>query len=226
MFIHKNLGRSLRFVMMTIAAVILSAGAILAQNVKVSGTVVDVNNEPLIGVYVMVQGTTTGTSTDVDGKYTLDCPGNANLVFSLMGMKEVVVPVNNKSVINVTMEEDAVLLEDVVVTALGIKKERKSLGYAVSDIKSDELMKNKTANPISSLSGKIAGVNITQAGGGAGSGAQIILRGGTSAAEGKDNQPLIVVDGIVYDNSSSVVGNSAFDGSMKSATTSSNCTTT
>ena len=222
MFIHKNLGRSLRFVMMTIAAVILSAGAILAQNVKVSGTVVDVNNEPLIGVYVMVQGTTTGTSTDVDGKYTLDCPGNANLVFSLMGMKEVVVPVNNKSVINVTMEEDAVLLEDVVVTALGIKKERKSLGYAVSDIKSDELMKNKTANPISSLSGKIAGVNITQAGGGAGSGAQIILRGGTSAAEGKDNQPLIVVDGIVYDNSSSVVGNSAFDGSMKSATTSSN----
>ena len=222
MFIHKNLGRSLRFVMMTIAAVILSAGAILAQNVKVSGTVVDVTNEPLIGVYVMVQGTTTGTSTDVDGKYTLDCPGNANLVFSLMGMKEVVVPVNNKSVINVTMEEDAVLLEDVVVTALGIKKERKSLGYAVSDIKSDELMKNKTANPISSLSGKIAGVNITQAGGGAGSGAQIILRGGTSAAEGKDNQPLIVVDGIVYDNSSSVVGNSAFDGSMKSATTSSN----
>ena len=222
MFIHKNLGRSLRFVMMTIAAVILSAGAILAQNVKVSGTVVDINNEPLIGVYVMVQGTTTGTSTDVDGKYTLDCPGNANLVFSLMGMKEVVVPVNNKSVVNVTMEEDAVLLEDVVVTALGIKKERKSLGYAVSDIKSDELMKNKTANPISSLSGKIAGVNITQAGGGAGSGAQIILRGGTSAAEGKDNQPLIVVDGIVYDNSSSVVGNSAFDGSMKSATTSSN----
>ena len=93
-------------------------------------------------------------------------------------MKEVVVPVNNKSVVNVTMEEDAVLLEDVVVTALGIKKERKSLGYAVSDIKSDELMKNKTANPISSLSGKIAGVNITQAGGGAGSGAQIILRGG------------------------------------------------
>ena len=113
MFIHKNLGRSLRFVMMTIAAVILSAGAILAQNVKVSGTVVDVNNQPLIGVYVLVQGTTTGTSTDLDGKYALDCPSNANLVFSLMGMKEVVVPVNNKSVVNVTMEEDAVLLEDL-----------------------------------------------------------------------------------------------------------------
>ncbi len=222
MFTQKNLSRSLRLVVMTLASLILTTGAIWAQNVKVSGTVSDVNGEPLIGAYVLLQGTATGTSTDVDGKYVIDVPANGTLVFQLMGMQDVVTPVNNRSVINVTMEEDAVMLEDVVVTALGIKKERKSLGYAVSDIKADELMKNKTANPISSLSGKIAGVNITQAGGAAGSGAQIILRGGTSAAEGKDNQPLIVVDGIVYDNSSSVVGNSAFDGSMKSATTSSN----
>jgi len=222
MFTQKNLSRSLRLVVMTLASLILTTGAIWAQNVKVSGTVSDVNGEPLIGAYVLLQGTATGTSTDVDGKYVIDVPANGTLVFQLMGMQDVITPVNNRSVINVTMEEDAVMLEDVVVTALGIKKERKSLGYAVSDIKADELMKNKTANPISSLSGKIAGVNITQAGGAAGSGAQIILRGGTSAAEGKDNQPLIVVDGIVYDNSSSVVGNSAFDGSMKSATTSSN----
>ena len=222
MFTQKNLSRSLRFVVMTLASLILSTGAIWAQNVKVSGTVSDVNGEPLIGAYVLLQGTSNGTSTDVDGKYVLDVPANGTLVFQLMGMQEQAIPVNNRSVINVTMQEDAVMLEDVVVTALGIKKERKSLGYAVSDIKADELMKNKTANPISSLSGKIAGVNITQAGGGAGSGAQIILRGGTSAAEGKDNQPLIVVDGIIYDNSSSVVGNSAFDGSMKSATTTSN----
>ncbi len=222
MFTQKNLSRSLRLVVLTLASLILSTGAIWAQNVKVSGTVSDINGEPLIGAYVLLQGTSTGTSTDIDGKYIIDVPANGTLVFQLMGMQEVTVPVNNRSVINVTMEEDAVMLEDVVVTALGIKKERKSLGYAVSDIKADELMKNKTANPISSLSGKIAGVNITQAGGGAGSGAQIILRGGTSAAEGKDNQPLIVVDGIIYDNSSSVVGNSAFDGSMKSATTTSN----
>ena len=222
MFTQKNLSRSLRFVVMALASLILSTGAIWAQNVKVSGTVSDVNGEPLIGAYVLLQGTSTGTSTDVDGKYVLDVPANGTLVFQLMGMQEQAIPVNNRSVINVTMEEDAVMLEDVVVTALGIKKERKSLGYAVSDIKADELMKNKTANPISSLSGKIAGVNITQSGGGAGSGAQIILRGGTSAAEGKDNQPLIVVDGIIYDNSSSVGGNSAFDGSTKSSTTTSN----
>lgn len=222
MFTQKNLSRTLRLVVMTLASLILSTGAIWAQNVKVSGTVSDVNGEPLIGAYVLLQGTTQGTSTDIDGKYVIDVPANGTLVFQLMGMQEQAIPVNNRSVINVTLEEDAVMLEDVVVTALGIKKERKSLGYAVSDIKADELMKNKTANPISSLSGKIAGVNITQSGGGAGSGAQIILRGGTSAAEGKDNQPLIVVDGIIYDNSSSVGGNSAFDGSTKSSTTTSN----
>ena len=222
MFTQKNLSRALRLVVMTLASLILTTGAIWAQNVKVSGTVSDVNGEPLIGAYVLLQGTTQGTSTDIDGKYVIDVPANGTLVFQLMGMQEQAIPVNNRSVINVTLEEDAVMLEDVVVTALGIKKERKSLGYAVSDIKADELMKNKTANPISSLSGKIAGVNITQSGGGAGSGAQIILRGGTSAAEGKDNQPLIVVDGIIYDNSSSVGGNSAFDGSTKSSTTTSN----
>lgn len=121
-----------------------------------------------------------------------------------------------------TIAEDNELLDESVVTALGIKRERKSLGYAVEDINASELMKNKTANAISSLSGKIAGVNITQSSGAAGSGAQIILRGGTSGSEGKDNQPLFVVDGIIYDNSTNVVGNSAFDGSMRSATTSSN----
>ena len=83
-------------------------------------------------------------------------------------------------------------------------------------------MKNKTANAISSLSGKIAGVNITQSSGAAGSGAQIILRGGTSGSENRDNQPLFVVDGVIYDNSSQVVGNSAFDGSGSGSTTTSN----
>ena len=144
MFTQKNLSRSLRFVVMTLASLILSTGAIWAQNVKVSGTVSDVNGEPLIGAYVLLQGTSTGTSTDIDGKYVLDVPANGTLVFQLMGMQEQAIPVNNRSVINVTMQEDAVMLEDVVVTALGIKKERKSLGYAVSDIKADELMKNKT----------------------------------------------------------------------------------
>ena len=221
MFLKKIGRHALRSVLMAFA-LLVPMGAVLAQNISVSGTVTDKNNEPLPGVYVVLQGTKTGTSTDADGSYVLSAPADGTLLFTSMGMKDVVVPINGKKVINVTMEEDALMLEDVVVTALGIKKERKSLGYAVTDLKSDELMKNKSANAITSLSGKIAGVNITQSSGAAGSGAQIILRGGTSGSEGKDNQPLFVVDGIIYDNSSNVVGNSAFDGSMRSATTSSN----
>jgi len=190
---------------------------------NVTGKVTDKNGEPVIGAYVLIQGTSTGTSTDIDGAYLIpSAPANGSLVFSSLGFKEVVVAINNRTVVNVVLEEEALFLEEMVVTAFGIKKERKSLGYAVEDLGSNELMRNKTANPISSLSGKIAGVNITQSSGAAGSGAQIILRGGTSGSEGKDNQPLFVVDGVIYDNSSNLVGNSAFDGSYRAATTTSN----
>ena len=213
--------RSLRFVVMTLVAMTLSLGA-WAQNVKVSGTVKDNSGEPLIGVYVLVQGTTAGTSTDFDGTYTLEAPANANLVFTLMGMTDQVVPVNNRSVIDVVMSEDAVLLGDVVVTALGIKKDRKALGYSVTEMKADELLKNKQTNVVNSLAGKIAGVNVTQGSGAAGAGSAIIIRGGNSASESSSNQPLFVVDGIVYDNSSTNGGNSGTDGVTQSATTFSN----
>ena len=213
--------RSLRFVVMTLVAMTLSLGA-WAQNVKVSGTVKDNAGEPLIGVYVLVQGTTTGTSTDFDGTYSLEAPANANLVFTLMGMVDQVVPVNNRSVIDVVMSEDAVLLDDVVVTALGIKKERKALGYSVTEMKAEELLKNKQTNVVNSLAGKIAGVNVTQGSGAAGAGSAIIIRGGNSASESRDNQPLFVVDGIIYDNSSPNGGNSGTDGVTSASTTFSN----
>ena len=222
MFIQKISSRSLRFVLMTVASMILSVGAIWAQNVKVSGTVTDKTGEPLIGVYVLVQGTTTGTSTDFDGKYVLEAPANGNLVFSLMGMAETVVAVNNRTVVDVVMEEDAVLLDDVVVTALGIKKERKALGYSVTEMKATELLKNKQTNVVNSLAGKIAGVNVTQGSGAAGAGSAIIIRGGNSASESRDNQPLFVVDRIIYDNSSPMGGNTGTDGMQATATTFSN----
>lgn len=176
----------------------------------------------MVGAYVLIQGTTNGTSTGINGEYSLDAPSDGTLVFTLMGMQNVTVPVNNRSVINVTMEEDAVLLEDVVVTALGIKKERKALGYSVTEMKSEELLKNKQNNVINSLAGKVAGVNVTQGTGSAGAGTQIIIRGGNSASESRDNQPLFVVDGIVYDNSSPSGGGSGTDGVTSSATTFSN----
>ena len=154
MFNHTFLSQSLRKAMMALAVVMISLSAVWAQNVKVTGTVTDNNGEPMIGVYVLVQGTTNGTSTDLDGKYSLNAASDATLVFSYMGYTDKVEAVNGRQVVNVTMSQDAVLLEDVVVTALGIKKERKALGYAIQDVKADELMKNMNS-PLATLSWKI-----------------------------------------------------------------------
>jgi TonB-linked SusC/RagA family outer membrane protein len=195
--------------------------AIVQQAGKtVTGIVVDVQGEPLIGVSVSVQGTNRGSATDVNGAYSIQVQGdNQTLRFTYIGYKAVTVTAD-KAVIDVTMEEDALALGEVVVTAMGIKKERKALGYSVQDMGAEEIGKNKTANILNSLSGKIAGVNITQTSGGAGAGANIILRGGTSLE--RDNQPLFVVDGIIYDNSTSINGNSGFDGAQSTNSTYSN----
>ena len=134
--------------------------------------------------------------------------------------KTIKVPASGK--VSVMLSEDSRSLGDVVVTAMGIKKERKALGYSVTDMKADELMKNKNTNVINSLAGKVPGVNITQSSGAAGAGANIVIRGANSTAEGRSNQPLFVVDGIIYDNSTSVVGNSGTDGMTRNATTFSN----
>lgn len=211
--------RYMRFIL-SVFALVLFSGSLVAQSIRITGKVIDKTNQPVIGVTVMVDGTRTGVATELNGSYAINAPGNAVLVFSAIGMKTQRIPVNNRSVIDVTLEEDALLLEDVVVTALGIKKEKKALGYAVQDIKSDEILKNKTSNVINSLSGKIAGVNVTQTSGSAGAGAQIVIRGGTSLE--RDNQPLFVVDGIIYDNSTPIGGNSGFDGATRGNTTNSN----
>ena len=193
----------------------------IAQTQKATGIVTDSNGEPLIGASVMVKGTTRGTTTDIDGKFSVNAAPGSSLVISYVGQATKVVKVGNTP-LTIALKATGEQLDEVVVTALGIKKDKKSLGYAVDDLNADELMKNKSANAINSLSGKIAGVNITQSSGAAGSGSQIILRGGTSGSESRDNQPLFVVDGVIYDNSSSVGGNSAFDGSTNASTTTSN----
>lgn len=195
---------------------------ITQQAKKITGKVVDAAGEPIIGASVLVKGAGTGAVTDMDGNFSVNAPTGSTLEVSFVGYKAVVVKVTTASSYAVTLQDDSQNLSEIVVTAMGIKKDRKALGYAVQDVNAEELMKNKQANVINSLSGKIAGVNVTQASGAAGGGSQIILRGGTSASESRDNQPLFVVDGVIYDNSSSVVGNSAFDGAMASTTTTSN----
>lgn len=187
---------------------------------EVTGIVYDSNGEPLIGAVVSVKGTNRGAATDADGKFRLQAKPGQVLVVSYVGAKTQEVAVGAARSYTVTLKSTTQNLDEVVVTALGIKKDKKSLGYAVDDLNADELMKNKSANAINSLSGKIAGVNITQTSGSAGAGSQIILRGGTSLE--RDNQPLFVVDGVIYDNSTSVVGNSAFDGTISTSTTNSN----
>ena len=149
MFVSKKLGRFLA----AMCAVVLTAGSLWAQNISVTGTVVDKSNEPIIGAYVVVEGTTIGTSTDADGAYRINVPSNGNLTFTCIGYKTQTVQVAGRNVINIILADDAEMLEGTIVTALGIRKEKKSLGYAVEDLSSTELMKNKTANPISSLSG-------------------------------------------------------------------------
>ena len=190
------------------------------QAKKITGTVVDSKGEPIIGASVLVKGTSNGTITDVDGNFSLNASQGSVLVVSYVGYTKKEISLGNAANYNITLAEDAQALSEVVVTAMGIKKERKSLGYAVDDVTAEELMRNKSVNPINSLAGKVAGVNITQSSGAAGAGSQIILRGGTSLE--RDNQPLFVVDGVIYDNSTSVVGNSAFDGTLATSSTNSN----
>lgn len=190
------------------------------KTATIHGTVLDENGDPAIGASVTVKGKKGGAATDLDGKFAISAVPGSTLQISYVGYTTVTTAAKEGMV--VTLTPDTENLQEVVVTALGIKKDRKSLGYAIDEVNADELMKNKSANPLSSLSGKVPGVNITQSSGAAGSGAQIILRGATSGSESRDNQPLFVVDGVIYDNSSAVGGNSAFDGSTNSSTTSSN----
>ena len=210
-----------RFVLLALALVFIS-GTLSAQNVRVTGKVIDTKGLPIPGATVLIEGTRTGVATDADGTFNIESPANATLHFSFIGMEDQIIPVDNRSTINVTMAESSVALEEVVVTALGIEKERKALGYSVQDIKSDEILKNKQTNIINSLAGKVAGVSITQSSGSAGSGSTIIIRGGNSASESRDNQPLFVVDGLIYDNSTVNSGNSGTDGVTKTATSFSN----
>lgn len=190
------------------------------QAKKITGKVVDAAGEPIIGASVLVKGTSTGAVTDVNGKFSVDAAVGSTLEVSFIGYKSVTIKVANATTYNVMLQDDSQSLDEVVVTAMGIKKDRKALGYAIDNVGAEELMRNKSANAINSLAGKVAGVTITQTSGAAGAGSQIVLRGGTSLE--RDNQPLFVVDGVIYDNSTSVIGNSAYDGMTASSTTNSN----
>lgn len=195
----------------------------MAQQKTITGKVTSSDDGmPIPGASVKIKGTNNGTQTSPNGTYSIVAKQGDVLQFIYLGMKTSEMVVGTSAVIDIALVSDSQALGEVVVTALGIKKEKRAVGYAVSDLNAEELMKNKNTNVINSLVGKVPGVNVTQFGGSAGAGASITIRGGTSSAEGRQNQPLFVVDGIIYDNTTSSTGNTGTDGLSRSNTTYSN----
>ena len=192
-----------------------------AQTKTISGKVTNASDgTSMSNVTVSIKGKAVSTQTNPDGSFTIKADPGDVLIFSTIGSKPLQQTVGSSSTVNIALSNSEEALTEVVVTAMGIKREKRALGYAVQDIKSDELMKNKNPNLINSLNGKIAGLNITNSGGSPGSSASIIIRGGTSLE--RDNQPLFVIDGMPIDNSTGVGDMSAFDGSTNISTTSGN----
>jgi TonB-linked SusC/RagA family outer membrane protein len=168
------------------------------QAQSISGTVSDENGVPLPGATVLVEGTQNGVSTDFDGNYSIDASSGDTLVFSFVGYSSQSVVVGSSATVNVSLQPDNALSE-VVVTALGVKRNVKAVGYSITQVDGGELSDNKTTNAINALQGKVAGVMVTGSAMGAKGSSRVVIRG-TSSLTG-NNQPLYVVDGITINNS-------------------------
>lgn len=186
--------KGLLFSIMWVLAIGLSA-----QNITVSGMVTDGYDEAVIGATVVVVGNAShGTVTDIDGNYTLNnVPSNATLQFSFVGMTTQTAAVNGRTTINIVLDTDTELLDEIVVTALGMKRSSKALGYSMTELKGDDLNTN-LINPVSALQGKVAGVEIAGSDGGLFGSTKIQIRGASTL--GKNNQPIYVVDGVILSN--------------------------
>ncbi|MBP6498916.1 MAG: SusC/RagA family TonB-linked outer membrane protein, partial [Phocaeicola sp.] len=171
--------------------------AVEQQTHTVTGTVTDATG-PVIGASVIEKGNTTnGTITDLDGKFTLNVAPGATLVISYIGYKTIEIEASKKP-LNIVMAEDSKVLNEVVVTALGIKRERKALGYGVDEVKGESLTKAKETNVINSMAGRVPGLVVSQTAGGPSGSTRVILRGSTEMTG--NNQPLYVIDGVPLDN--------------------------
>ena len=195
-------------------AICLSIAFAHAQEKTVTGTVTDQEGVPLPGVNIIVKGTVRGTQSDFDGNYTIQTNEGDVLVFSYLGQRTLERSVGTASTINVQMEEDASQLEEVVVTAQGIVREKRSLGYSITTVESDKVESRPEADVARVLNGKVAGVNITSNNGMSGSGTNIIIRGYSSATQ--SNQPLFIVDGIPFDSGTNTQTN-FLDGNTESS---------
>ncbi len=195
------MNKHLRLLLVTVM-LFMCFGAFAQQRITITGTVKDVNGESIIGANVSVEGTTIGTITNIDGAFKLEVPENRKLTVSFIGYEKQTVNINKKQTFTITLKEDSEMLSEVVVTALGIKREKKALGYAMQEVKTDVFSENRSTNVSNLLQGKVAGVQISQSGSGVGGPTRIVLRGLNSLSG--NNTPLWVVDGLpVLDNSNS-----------------------
>jgi TonB-linked SusC/RagA family outer membrane protein len=185
-----------------------------AQDIQITGKVTSSEDGNILpGVSVVVKGTTTGTTTSVDGEYSIKAPSDGSLIFSFVGMTSIEVGIGGRTTINVELNPDAIAVGEVVVTALGISREKKSLGYAVQEVNGEDLNAAKTTNFVTSLSGRVAGVHVKNNTNFAGSN-NVIIRGSSSLTG--NNQALFVVDGIPISNANTnntgqTTGRSGYD---------------
>lgn len=168
---------------------------VVQQSSSITGTVTD-GTDPIIGATIKVKGDKAGAITDLDGKFSIKVRPGTMLEISYVGY--ITTEVKARQGMTVVLKEDNKALDEVVVTALGIKRERKALGYGVGEVKGEELQKAKETNVINSLAGKVAGLVVSQTAGGASGSTRVILRGSTEMTG--NNQPLYVVDGVPLDN--------------------------
>ncbi|MFK7971290.1 MAG: SusC/RagA family TonB-linked outer membrane protein [Bacteroidia bacterium] len=194
----------MRHVFMIVVGLLLSASWLSAQTV--SGTVTDAEDgSPIQGAAVLVKDYSVGTLTDENGKYKIDLPTNAEaLIFRFVGKSAQTVSIDGRTTINVSMAEDVLEVEEVVVTAIGIEREKKSLGYSVQEVGGDALVQSREPNLMGALAGKVAGLQVNSSNGTPGGGVYFLLRGSTSFNDA--NQPLVVIDGVPVDNSTNYTG--------------------
>lgn len=202
------LAPALSKLLITFSFVLFFSTAAYCQNV--SGTITDANNQPMAGVTVQVKNTTRSAVTNDAGRFQINASGNDVLVISSVGFSTQEIAVNGKTALSLTLESSVEKLNEVVVTALGLRRETKRLGYSTATVNTDQITNNRTTNVGNSLQGKVSGVNVSPPAGGPGGSSKIRIRG-QSSFKG-DNSPLIVVNGIPINNSSISGGGSGGNG--------------
>jgi len=182
----------------------LCYSAVLAQNITITGKVTTTADEPVFGVSIKISGSKQGVASDPGGVFTIAAPARSTLIFSHIGFGEQRMPVNGRTLINVVMQNNEDSLQNVIVTALGIRKDVRKLGYATATVNSDQVSTNRSPNVMSGLQGKMSGVNISTMGTGPAGSVKVRIRGQSSFSS--VNSPLIVINGVPMDNTTYGIG--------------------